>query len=45
MACLSIGAGIASAAGGGVAATDPPELTDAVCVDTCAGMHTATSAR
>jgi hypothetical protein len=43
MACLSIGAGIASAAGGGVAATDPPELTDAVCVDTCAGMHTATA--
>jgi murein DD-endopeptidase MepM/ murein hydrolase activator NlpD len=43
MACLSIGAGIASAAGGGVAATDPPELTDAVCVDTCAGMHMATA--
>ncbi len=43
MACLTIGAGIASAAGGGIAPSDPPDLTDAVCVDTCGGMRTATA--
>jgi murein DD-endopeptidase MepM/ murein hydrolase activator NlpD len=43
VACLSIGAGIASAAGGGIAPADPPELTDAVCVSTCGGMHKATT--
>ena len=43
VACLSIGAGIASAAGGGIAPSSPPELTDAVCVDTCGGMHKATT--
>jgi murein DD-endopeptidase MepM/ murein hydrolase activator NlpD len=41
--CLSIGAGLASAAGGGIAPADPPELTDAVCVSTCGGMHKATT--
>jgi murein DD-endopeptidase MepM/ murein hydrolase activator NlpD len=41
-ACLSIGAGLASASGGGIVAGDPPELTDAVCVSTCGGMHKAT---
>src|SRR4051812_11969854 len=43
MACLSLGAGLASAAGGGIAPGSPPELTDAVCVDTCGGMHKATT--
>ena len=43
VACLTFGAGIASAAGGGIAPADPPELTDAVCVDTCGGMHEATT--
>jgi murein DD-endopeptidase MepM/ murein hydrolase activator NlpD len=43
VACLSIGAGLASAEGGGVAPASPPELTDAVCVDTCGGMHKATT--
>jgi len=42
-ACLSIGAGLASAAGGGITAGSPPELTDAVCVATCGGMHKATT--
>jgi murein DD-endopeptidase MepM/ murein hydrolase activator NlpD len=42
-ACLSIGAGLASASGGGIAAGDPPELTDAVCVSTCGGVHKATT--
>jgi len=43
MACLSVGAGLASAAGGGIAPGSPPELTNAVCVDTCGGMHKATT--
>jgi murein DD-endopeptidase MepM/ murein hydrolase activator NlpD len=42
VACLSIGAGIASASGGGIAPASPPELTDAVCIETCGGMHEAT---
>jgi len=41
--CLSIGAGLATAAGGGISAGSPPELTDAVCVATCGGMHKATT--
>jgi murein DD-endopeptidase MepM/ murein hydrolase activator NlpD len=43
VACLSVGAGVAAAAGGGIAPSSPPELTDAVCVDTCGGMHKATT--
>jgi murein DD-endopeptidase MepM/ murein hydrolase activator NlpD len=43
VACLSIGAGLASAEGGGIAPTSPPDLTDAVCIDTCGGMHKATT--
>jgi murein DD-endopeptidase MepM/ murein hydrolase activator NlpD len=43
IACLTVGAGIASASGGGIAPTSPPELTDAVCIDTCGGMHKATT--
>ncbi|HKH13133.1 MAG TPA: M23 family metallopeptidase [Solirubrobacterales bacterium] len=42
-ACLSISAGLASAARGGITAGSPPELTDAVCVATCGGMHKATT--
>jgi murein DD-endopeptidase MepM/ murein hydrolase activator NlpD len=42
-ACLSIGAGVAAADGGGISAPEPPELTDAVCVETCGGMHKATT--
>jgi murein DD-endopeptidase MepM/ murein hydrolase activator NlpD len=42
-ACLSVGAGLASASGGGITASDPPELTDAVCVSTCGGVHKATT--
>jgi murein DD-endopeptidase MepM/ murein hydrolase activator NlpD len=41
--CLTLGAGIASGDGGGIAPGDPPDLTDAVCVDTCGGMHKATT--
>jgi murein DD-endopeptidase MepM/ murein hydrolase activator NlpD len=43
VACLSVGAGLASAAGGGIAPASPPELTDAVCIETCGGMHEATA--
>jgi murein DD-endopeptidase MepM/ murein hydrolase activator NlpD len=43
VACLSIGAGFASASGGGIAPAVPPELSDAVCVETCGGMHKATT--
>ncbi|MGE5283165.1 MAG: M23 family metallopeptidase [Chloroflexota bacterium] len=43
LACLSVGAGIASAAGGGVSPGDPPELSDAVCIETCGGTHKATT--
>jgi len=45
VACLSIGAGLASASGGGIAPADPPELIDAVCIETCGGMHKATTIR
>jgi murein DD-endopeptidase MepM/ murein hydrolase activator NlpD len=38
-----VAAGLAYASGGGVAPASPPELTDAVCVDTCAGTHKATA--
>ncbi len=34
---------MASGDGGGIAAPDPPELTGAVCVETCGGMHKATT--
>jgi murein DD-endopeptidase MepM/ murein hydrolase activator NlpD len=40
---LSIGAGLASAAGGGITPPDPPELADVTCVATCAGVHKATA--
>jgi murein DD-endopeptidase MepM/ murein hydrolase activator NlpD len=43
VSCLSVGAGLASAAGGGIAPASPPELKDAVCVSTCGGMHKATT--
>jgi murein DD-endopeptidase MepM/ murein hydrolase activator NlpD len=43
LACLSVGAGIASAAGGGISPGQPPELSDAVCIETCGGMHKATT--
>jgi murein DD-endopeptidase MepM/ murein hydrolase activator NlpD len=43
VACLSIGAALASASGGGIAPSSPPELTDAVCIATCGGMHKATT--
>ena len=43
LACLSIGAGIASADGGGISPGQPPELSDAVCIETCGGMHEATT--
>jgi murein DD-endopeptidase MepM/ murein hydrolase activator NlpD len=36
-------AGIASADGGGISPGDPPELSDAVCIETCGGMHKATT--
>jgi murein DD-endopeptidase MepM/ murein hydrolase activator NlpD len=38
-----VGAGLASGAGGGIAPASPPELTDAVCVSTCGGVHEATT--
>jgi murein DD-endopeptidase MepM/ murein hydrolase activator NlpD len=41
--CLSIGTGLASAAGGGIAPASPPTLKDAVCVSTCGGMRKATT--
>ena len=43
IACLSIGVGLASASGGGIAPTLPPELKDAVCIATCGGVHKATT--
>jgi murein DD-endopeptidase MepM/ murein hydrolase activator NlpD len=43
IACLSVGAGLASATGGGITPTSPPELSDAVCIETCGGMHKATT--
>ena len=43
VACLSVGAGMAAAAGGGITPTSPPELSDAVCIETCGGMHEATT--
>lgn len=44
MAASSIGVGIASAdsGGGGVGPADPPELSDVVCLDQCAGEREAT---
>jgi murein DD-endopeptidase MepM/ murein hydrolase activator NlpD len=39
---LSLGAGIARGDGGGVATPDPPNVTDVVCVDSCAGLRAAT---
>lgn len=41
-ACLSIGAGLAAADGGGITPPSPPEVSDAVCISTCGGMHKAT---
>ncbi len=43
LACLSAGAGIASASGGGISPGEPPELSDAVCIETCGGVHKATT--
>jgi len=43
VASLSASAGVAFAGGGGVTAPDPPEVTDVVCVATCAGVHKATT--
>ncbi len=43
MATICTGAGIASATGGGgVGSPDPPELTDVICLEKCAGERTAT---
>jgi len=40
--CLTVGAGVAAAGGGGINVPDPPHLRDVVCVNTCGGMHKAT---
>jgi murein DD-endopeptidase MepM/ murein hydrolase activator NlpD len=40
-ASLTVGAGVASAGGGGTGAPDPPVATDVVCVETCAGLRKA----
>ncbi len=42
-AWLSVCAGWAFAAGGGITPPEPPEVTDVVCISKCAGMHKATT--
>ena len=42
-ASLSVCAGLAFAAGGGITPPDPPEVTDVVCISTCGGVHKATT--
>jgi murein DD-endopeptidase MepM/ murein hydrolase activator NlpD len=41
-ATMCVGAGIASASGGGVGAADGPQLRDVLCVQKCAGARKAT---
>jgi murein DD-endopeptidase MepM/ murein hydrolase activator NlpD len=43
VASLTVFAGLALAGGGGVSAPDPPTVSDAVCISSCAGVHKATS--
>jgi hypothetical protein len=40
---LSVCAGLAFAAGGGITPPDPPKVTDVVCISTCGGVHKATT--
>jgi peptidase M23-like protein len=42
-ASLSVCAGLAFAAGGGVTPANPPEVTDVVCITNCGGIHKATT--
>jgi murein DD-endopeptidase MepM/ murein hydrolase activator NlpD len=43
-AVLTVGAGIAAGAGGGVGTPDPPRITDVTCVSGCAGLRAAAPA-
>ncbi len=40
---LSVCAGVAFGAGGGVSPPDPPKVTDVVCISKCGGIHKATT--
>jgi murein DD-endopeptidase MepM/ murein hydrolase activator NlpD len=42
-ASLSVCAGLAFAAGGGITPPDPPKVTDVVCISNCGGVHKATT--
>ena len=42
-ASLSVCAGLAFAAGGGITPPDPPKVTDVVCISQCGGVHKATT--
>ena len=42
-ASLSVCAGLAFAAGGGITPPDPPKVTDVVCISRCGGVHKATT--
>ena len=42
-ASLSVCAGLAFAAGGGITPPDPPKVTDVVCISKCGGVHKATT--
>jgi len=42
-ASLSVWAGLAFAAGGGITPPDPPKVTDVVCISRCGGVHKATT--
>ena len=42
-ASLSVCAGVAFAAGGGITPPEPPKVTDVVCISTCGGVHKATT--
>jgi murein DD-endopeptidase MepM/ murein hydrolase activator NlpD len=40
-ASLTVGAGVATAGGGGTGAPEPPKATDVVCLEQCAGLRKA----
>ena len=42
-ASLSVCAGLAFGAGGGLTPPDPPEVTDVICISKCGGIHKATT--
>ena len=42
-ASLSLCAGLAFAAGGGITPPEPPKVTDVVCISKCGGVHKATT--